>query len=213
MMTLFLFWIDFISDGLVPHLLNQLQDVRCRRLPHRHAVYYAVTTAYGLYAAVSQLFMIFLALGQLDLLLARLFSDLVANLVTTGLYLETKTYDPLALMDPLAPDSERMMMALDAGGGGVGLEDSEFEEAFTLHTPPACSDGGGGGGRAPQAAAEDARQRRRAMMMASAMELTAAPFGCSAATDAITMDGAPLLAKDALAASSGSCSCSSRPAG
>ena len=45
---------------------------------------------------MSQLFLIFLALGQLDLLLARLFSDLAANFVTTALYLENKSYDPRA---------------------------------------------------------------------------------------------------------------------
>ena len=89
---------DFISDGLVPHVINQLQDVRCRRLPHTHAIYYVVTTVWSLYSAVSQLFLIFLALGQLDLLLVRLFSDLAANLVTTRLYLENKAYDPTAVL-------------------------------------------------------------------------------------------------------------------
>ena len=91
---------DFISDGLVPHVINQLQDVRCRRLPHQHIIYYIVTSVWSLYSAVSQLFLIFLALGQLDLLLARLLSDLLANLVTTSLYLENKVYDPReALLD------------------------------------------------------------------------------------------------------------------
>ncbi len=112
---------DFISDGLVPHLLNQLQDVRCKRLPHRHLVYYIVTTVYGLYAAVSQLFLIFLALGQLDLLLARLASDLAANLVTTHLYLETKTYDPLLSRrlneDHLDDDDDSLMMMTMRGEG------------------------------------------------------------------------------------------------
>ena len=95
---------DCISDGLVPHVINQLQDVRCRRIPHRHAIYYFVTTVWSLYSAVSQLFLIFLALGQLDLLLARLFSDLAANFVTTALYLEKKAYDPRA--EELAYDDD-----------------------------------------------------------------------------------------------------------
>ena len=84
---------EFISDGLVPHVINQLQDVRCSRLPHRNAVYYAVTSIWSLYSAVSYLFLIFLALGQIDLLLARLASDLLANWVTTRLYLENKTHE------------------------------------------------------------------------------------------------------------------------
>jgi hypothetical protein len=82
---------DFISDGLVPHVINQLQDVRCRSLPHRHGVYYAVTSIWSVYSSVSYLFLICLALGQLDLLLVRLASDLLANAVTTRLYLEHKT--------------------------------------------------------------------------------------------------------------------------
>ena len=44
---------------------------------------------------MSQLILIFLALGQLDLLLVRLFSDIAANAVTTSLYLHGKTYDPV----------------------------------------------------------------------------------------------------------------------
>ena len=119
----------------MPHLLNQLQDVRCRRLPHRHAVYYGVTTVYGLYAAVSQLFMIFLALGQLDLLLVRLFSDLVANMVTTGLYLETKTYDPLALMDPALGGGGLLDGGAPAGHDDdpIDLENPEITPQLQLH--------------------------------------------------------------------------------
>ena len=97
---------DFVSDGLVPHVINQLQDVRCQRLPHRHGVYYVVTSIWSLYSAVSYLFLICLALGQLDLLLARLASDLLANFVTTRLYLAQKS---------------KTRMATDEGGGGDGV--------------------------------------------------------------------------------------------
>lgn len=85
---------DFISDSLTPHVINTLQDLRTRHIPHRPQVYYAITTLWALYSAVSQLILIFLALGQLDLLIVRLLSDMLANFVTTGLYLRNKTYDP-----------------------------------------------------------------------------------------------------------------------
>lgn len=102
----------FISDGLVPHVVNQLQDMRCLKVPHRHSVYYLVTTVWTLYSAVSQLFLIFLALGQLDLLLARLLSDLLATLVTTHLYLETKEYaePPLEMAAVSEEESDDLLM-------------------------------------------------------------------------------------------------------
>ena len=86
---------DFISDSLSPHILNHVQDLRNRYLPHRHIVYYAITSLWAVYCAVSQLFLIFLALGQLDLLVVRLLSDIVANTITTSLYLENKVFDPV----------------------------------------------------------------------------------------------------------------------
>ena len=85
---------DFIADSLSPHMINTLQDMRTRFIPHRPVVYYIITSIWAVYCAVSQLFMIFLALGQLDLLLVRLASDIAANALTTTLYLENKQYDP-----------------------------------------------------------------------------------------------------------------------
>jgi hypothetical protein len=108
---------DFISDGLVPHVINQLQDVRCRRLPHRHGVYYVVTSIWSLYSAVSYLFLICLALGQLDLLLVRLASDLLANFVTTRLYLEYKTgHDEAELKDVSGRQEDEDDAPADADG-------------------------------------------------------------------------------------------------
>ena len=85
---------DFIADSLSPHVINTLQDLRCRYIPHRPIVYYVITSLWAVYCAVSQLFYIFLALGQLDLLLVRLASDIAANAITTSLYLENKEFDP-----------------------------------------------------------------------------------------------------------------------
>ena len=85
---------DFISDSLSPHILNHVQDVRNRYLPHHHRLYYAITSLWAVYCAVSQLFLIFLALGQLDLLIVRLLSDIAANMLTTSIYLKNKSYNP-----------------------------------------------------------------------------------------------------------------------
>ena len=85
---------DFIADSLSPHVINTLQDIRSKYIPHPPMVYYLITSLWAMYCAVSQLFLIFLALGQMDLLLVRLFSDIAANAVTTSLYLEGKMFDP-----------------------------------------------------------------------------------------------------------------------
>ena len=57
-------------------------------------MYYIVTTIYSFYCSISQIFVIFIAFAQLDLLMVRLASDILANLLTTTLYLQDKTYDP-----------------------------------------------------------------------------------------------------------------------
>ena len=85
---------DFISDSLNPHLLNALQNTASRYIPHKPHVYYMVTTIYAFYCGISQLFIIFIAFAQLDLLLVRMVSDVLANLLTTSLYLQDKTHDP-----------------------------------------------------------------------------------------------------------------------
>lgn len=85
---------DFISDSLNPHLLNAIQNTSSRYIPHKPHVYYTVTTIYAFYCGISQLFIIFIAFAQLDLLIVRLLSDILANLLTTSLYLQDKTHDP-----------------------------------------------------------------------------------------------------------------------
>ena len=85
---------DFISDSLTPHILNALQNTSNRYIPHRAHMYYIVTTIYSFYCSISQIFVIFIAFAQLDLLMVRLASDILANLLTTTLYLQDKTYDP-----------------------------------------------------------------------------------------------------------------------
>ena len=85
---------DFISDSLTPHILNSLQNTSMRYIPHKAYMYYIVTTIYSFYCGISQIFIIFIAFAQLDLLMIRLASDIAANLLTTTLYLQDKTYDP-----------------------------------------------------------------------------------------------------------------------
>jgi hypothetical protein len=52
-----------------------------------------ITTIWAIYCSISQLFAIFIAFAQIDLMLVRMCSDITANLVTTSLYLQEKTYD------------------------------------------------------------------------------------------------------------------------
>jgi hypothetical protein len=94
MIVLHTFITDVISDSLSPHVLNVVQDTRALHIPHKPSTYYAITTVWAIYCSISQLFMVFIAFAQLDLLLVRLMSDILANFFTTSLYLHGKTYEP-----------------------------------------------------------------------------------------------------------------------
>lgn len=85
---------DVIADSLSPHVLNVVQDTRSKYIPHKPITYYSITTIWAVYCSISQLFMVFIAFAQFDLLIARLLSDVFANLFTTSLYLYDKNYDP-----------------------------------------------------------------------------------------------------------------------
>jgi hypothetical protein len=85
---------DLIADSLAPHVLNVVQDTKNRYIPHRARTYYMITSMWSIYCSVTQLFVIFIAFGQLDLLLVRLASDLIANFFTLNMYLDGKIHDP-----------------------------------------------------------------------------------------------------------------------
>jgi hypothetical protein len=85
---------DLIADSLAPHVLNVVQDTKNKYIPHRTRTYLLITSAWSIYCSVSQLFVIFIAFGQLDLLMVRLASDLLANCCTLNMYLDGKIYDP-----------------------------------------------------------------------------------------------------------------------
>lgn len=95
MIIMHTFVTDVIADSLSPHVLNVVQDTRNRFIPHKPATYFSITTIWAIYCSISQLFIVFIAFAQFDLLVARLLSDVLANLFTTSLYLHDKTYDPL----------------------------------------------------------------------------------------------------------------------
>ena len=70
------------------------QDTKNKYIPHRAYTYYFITSAWSVYCAFTQLFVIFIAFSQLDLLLFRLASDLMANYFTLSMYLHGKIHDP-----------------------------------------------------------------------------------------------------------------------
>jgi hypothetical protein len=94
MIVMHTFVTDVIADSLSPHVLNVVQDTRSRYIPHTPITYYAITSIWAVYCSISQLFMVFIAFAQFDLLMVRLLSDLLANLFTTSLYLYGKSYNP-----------------------------------------------------------------------------------------------------------------------
>lgn len=100
---------DLIADSLVPHVLNVVQDTKNRYIPHKARTYVLITTIWSIYCSVTQLFVIFIAFGQLDLLIVRLVSDLFANFLTLNMYLDGKIYDPhlhaKSLAHPVRKDS------------------------------------------------------------------------------------------------------------
>jgi hypothetical protein len=95
MIVVHTFVTDIIADSLAPHVLNVVQDNKNKYIPHRARTYLLITTMWSIYCSVSQLIVIFIAFGQLDLLLVRLASDLIANFTTLNMYLDGKIYDPL----------------------------------------------------------------------------------------------------------------------
>lgn len=95
MIVLHTFITDFIADSLSPHVLNIVQDPKTRYIPHKPFTYITITTIWSIYCSITQLFVIFIAFAQMDLLLVRLGSDILANMVTTNLYLSGKKYDPI----------------------------------------------------------------------------------------------------------------------
>lgn len=94
LIVLHTFITDFIADSLSPHVLNVVQDPKTKFIPHRPMTYIVITTVWAFYCSITQLFAIFIAFAQLDLLLVRLASDIFANMLTTSLYLHGKEYDP-----------------------------------------------------------------------------------------------------------------------
>jgi hypothetical protein len=104
---------DLIADSLVPHVLNVVQDTKNRYIPHRSRTYLLITSAWSVYCSVTQLFVIFIAFGQLDLLLVRLASDLFANFFTLNMYLDGKVYDPDLHAKNSAP-SERRIFTIES---------------------------------------------------------------------------------------------------
>jgi len=95
MIILHTFITDFIADSLSPHVLNIVQDPKTKFIPHKPILYYSITTIWALYCSITQLFVVFIAFAQLDLLLVRFMSDVLANTVTTTLYLKNKEYNPV----------------------------------------------------------------------------------------------------------------------
>ena len=134
---------DLIADSLVPHVLNVVQDTKNRYIPHRSRTYLLITTAWSIYCSVTQLFVIFIAFGQLDLLLVRLASDLFANFFTLNMYLDGKIYDP----DLHAKNLASQHHASATGGGdrriytigddeGANDNDSDSQEVLYSRAKP-----------------------------------------------------------------------------
>lgn len=126
MIIIHTFITDLISDSLVPHVLNVVQDTKNRYIPHKAFTYYFITTAWSIYCAFTQLFVIFIAFAQLDLLLFRLASDLLANAVTLSFYLDGKIFDPT--MHARKSEQHRMMAKLSCRENNNNNENDEDED-------------------------------------------------------------------------------------
>ena len=127
---------DFISDSLSPHILNHVQDVRNRYLPHHHRLYYAITSLWAVYCAVSQLFLIFLALGQLDLLIVRLLSDIAANMLTTSIYLGNKSYNPERFHEHEAREQQQHHAPADSEDEEIVVYQKDRETKKLIRSDP-----------------------------------------------------------------------------
>ena len=136
MIVMHTFITDFIADSLSPHVLNVVQDTKTKYIPHKPFTYYAITTIWAVYCSISQLFAIFIAFAQIDLLLVRMLSDIVANLVTTSLYLQFKTHDPIKFKRQEAQSMKKTALEENSNDS---CEDDEVEgggkNTMILHEP------------------------------------------------------------------------------
>ena len=133
MIVMHTFITDFIADSLSPHVLNVVQDTKTKYIPHTPFTYYAITTIWAVYCSISQLFAIFIAFAQIDLLLVRMLSDIVANLVTTSLYLQFKTHDPVKFKRQEAQSMKKT--ALEENVNDSEEPGGEGGDIMILHEP------------------------------------------------------------------------------
>ncbi len=91
-----------------------------------------------MYCSFTQLFVIFIAFGQLDLLLFRLGSDLLANYVTLSIYLDGKIHDPEMHAKTSTPhhgvtpeeEDQKNGSGVEAEGGDSRLMMTEIETSL-----------------------------------------------------------------------------------
>lgn len=121
---------DFIADSLSPHVLNVVQDPKTKYIPHKTRTYIAVTTIWAIYCSITQLFAIFIAFAQLDLLIVRLLSDILANFVTTSIYLHGKEYDPIKFKT-----FETKQKYLEVHDEPMEMEEKQSQQEETLSSP------------------------------------------------------------------------------
>ena len=112
------------------------QDTKNKYIPHKATTYYFITSAWSIYCSFTQLFVIFIAFGQLDLLLFRLGSDLLANYFTLSIYLYGKIHDP-EMHAKTSSHQHTNGSQQGKEGDGTGAEDvSSGDSLLTMTEPP-----------------------------------------------------------------------------
>ena len=115
---------DVIADSLVPHIMNIVQNRQLVYIPHSKFIYYLISSTWSVYTSLSSLFCVYIAFCQIDLVLVRLAADILANLITTRLYLEGKKHDVVLYKNSIAEAVELTL----------------FTKEVDNHTPASCAD-------------------------------------------------------------------------
>jgi hypothetical protein len=84
---------DFMSDAIVPWIMNTVQDHKTKYLPYSKFTCYAISQLWNVYCSIMSIFAIGLMTSQIDFLLIRMLADLITSTFTTYKFMRHKVVD------------------------------------------------------------------------------------------------------------------------
>jgi hypothetical protein len=84
---------DFMSDAIVPWIMNTVQDHKTKYLPYSKFTCYLISQLWNVYCGIMSIFAIGLMTSQIDFLLVRMLADLITSTFTTYKFMRHKVVD------------------------------------------------------------------------------------------------------------------------